>query len=117
MGEGRGGGGNRGRDGGGKLGFDLVIVTVEPRGRILELCFVESGGTMDRRRIRETSFEEVGEDRETRVVGIGGLPHILEPVRDSMGVDGLEQETFGVMPKEGKPEGRVFRRERTHKFE
>ena len=71
---------------------------------------------MDRRRIRETSFEEVGRDRETRVVGIGGLPHIMEPLRDSVGMNGLEEETFGVMPEEGKPEGGVFRRERTHKF-
>ena len=60
---------------------------------------------MDRGRVREAGFEEVGRDGETRVVGIGSLPQVLEPLRNPMGGDGLEEETFGVMPEEGKPEG------------
>ena len=116
MGKGGGGGGNRGRDRGGKLRFDLIIVTVGTGGGILELSFVEGGGTVDRRGMGETSFEEVGGDGETCVVGIGGLPNILKPLWDTVGVDGLEEETRRVVPEESKPEGRVFRREGTHEI-
>ena len=66
--------------------------------------------------MRETSFEEVGGDGETCVVGIGGLPNILKPLWDTVGVDGLEEETRRVVPEESKPEGRVFRREGTHEI-
>ena len=64
----------------------------------------------------ETGLEKVARDRETGIVGIGSVPDFLEPLGNTMGSNDLEEDTVGVVPEVGNPEGGVFRREGTHEI-
>ena len=67
-------------------------------------------------RIREAGFQEVGRDGEARMVGIGRFPEILEPKRKALCSDEIEEDTLGIVPDVGEPEGEVFWREGNHKI-
>ena len=64
----------------------------------------------------ETGLKKVTWDGEARIIGIGSMPGFLEPLGNTMGSNDLEEDTVGVVPEVGNPEGGVFRREGTHEI-